>query len=280
MKCTELHIVAAMLLAIGCRLEIRCSAATPLLALVHPHSSLLPDLRSPERVRLEPDRTFELLSDSAGNRWSRLIASAGVTSFIYEAQIERPDSTDPVLPAARVCAVQALPVDTYPLLNPSPYCDTAALMAFAWNTFAGVPAGWEQVQAICDWVHEHIRFDYAAVAPEKTASDTLRDGAGVCRDFSHLAITFCRCLNIPARYCTGYLGYTGIPEGKEPVDLSAWFEVFLESRWHVFDARHNIPRCGRVLIARGRDAADVPFLRSFGAHELVSFAVTTESVAA
>jgi transglutaminase-like putative cysteine protease len=280
MQGRELAVVAAVLLAIGCRLEIRCATATPLLALVHPHSSLLADLRSPERVRLQPDHTYELLSDSAGNRWSRLMASAGVTTFTYEARIERPGSTDPVVPAARACAVQALPVDTYPLLNPSPYCDTAALMAFAWTTFAGVPAGWGRVQAICDWVHEHIRFDYGAVAPEKTASDTLRDRAGVCRDFAHLAITLCRCLNIPARYCTGYLGYTGIPVGEAPVDFSAWFEVFLESRWHVFDARHNIPRCGRVLIARGRDAADVPFLRSFGAHELVGFAVTTESVAA
>jgi transglutaminase-like putative cysteine protease len=272
--------VAAVLLAIGCRLEIRCPAATPLLALVHPHTSLLPELRSPEQVRLSPDRIYELLIDSAGNRWSRLIASAGVTTFSYEARIEQSGSSDPVVATATACAVQALPVDTYPLLNPSPYCDTAALMTFAWDTFAAVPAGWGQVQAICDWVHEHIRFDYDAVTPEKSASDTLRDRAGVCRDFAHLAITLCRCLNIPARYCTGYLGYTGIPVGEAPVDFSAWFEVFLENRWHIFDARHNIPRCGRVLIARGRDAADVPFLRSFGEHELVGFAVTTEIVAA
>ena len=269
-----------MLLAIGCRLEIRCPAATPLLALVHPHTSLLLELRSPEQVRLSPDRIFELLIDSAGNRWSRLIASAGVTTFSYEARIEQSGSSDPVVATATACAVQALPVDTYPLLNPSPYWDTAALMTFAWDTFAAVPAGWGQVQAICDWVHEHIRFDYDAVTPEKSASDTLRDRAGVCRDFAHLAITLCRCLNIPARYCTGYLGYTGIPVGEAPVDFSAWFEVFLENRWHIFDARHNIPRCGRVLIARGRDAADVPFLRSFGEHELVGFAVTTEIVAA
>lgn len=129
-------------------------------------------------------------------------------------------------------------------------------------------------------MHEHIRFDYDAVTPEKIASETMRDRAGVCCDFAHLAITICRCLNIPARYCTGYLGYTGIPLGEAPVDFSAWFEVFLENRWHVLDARHNIPRCGRVLIARGRDAADVPFLRSFGEHELVGFAVTTELAAA
>ena len=142
-----------MILAIGCRLEIRCPAATPLLALVHPHTSLLPELRSPEQVRLSPDRIYELLIDSAGNRWSRLIASAGVTTFSYEARIEQSGNSDPVVATATACAVQALPVDTYPLLNPSPYCDTAALMTFAWYTFAAVPAGWGQVQAICDWVH-------------------------------------------------------------------------------------------------------------------------------
>ena len=140
-----------MLLAIGCRLEIRCPAATPLLALVHPHTSLLLELRSPEQVRLIPDRIFELLIDSAGNRWSRLIASAGVTTFSYEARIEQSGSSDPVVATATACAVQALPVDTYPLLNPSPYCDTAALMTFAWDTFTAVPPGWGQVQAICDW---------------------------------------------------------------------------------------------------------------------------------
>ena len=127
-------------------------------------------------------------------------------------------------------------------------------------------------------MHEQIRFDYAAVTPEKRASDALAEGAGVCRDYAHLAITLCRCLNIPARYCTGYLGYTGIPQGEAPVDFSAWFEVFLTDRWYVFDARHNIPRCGRVLIARGRDAADVPFLRSFGAHQLTGFEVITEEL--
>lgn len=165
----------------------------------------------------------------------------------------------------------------YPFLNASTYCDTPALMTLAWDTFGPVQPGWTQVQAICDWVHARIRFDYGASPPHNTASQALATGAGVCRDFAHLAISLCRCLNLPARYCTGYLGYTGIPAGPAPVDFSAWFEVFLEDGWFVFDARHNRPRCGRVLIARGRDAADVPFLRSFGAHQLVGFQVVTES---
>jgi transglutaminase-like putative cysteine protease len=236
------------------------------------------DLVAPERLDLDPDRTFEVLTDQSGNRWCRLLARGGTTNLRYAATIHCPDTTDPVLPAMGACPVEALPINSYRFLNASTYCDTAALMELAWSTFAGIPPGWTLVQAICDWVHERIRFDYNAIHPHKRASDTLAEGAGVCRDYAHLAISLCRCLNIPARYCTGYLGYTGIPPGEAPVDFSAWFEVFLADRWHVFDARHNFPRCGRVLIARGRDAADVPFLRTFGAHQLDGFTVITEAI--
>jgi transglutaminase-like putative cysteine protease len=249
-----------------------------MLALVHPHSSLLANLREAEQVLLQPDRPVEVLTDRQGNRWCRFIATSGRTTFGYAATIAGPDAGDPVVTAAPLCPVQFLPVDTYPFLNASTYCDTAALMGLAWSTFSTVPAGWARVQAICDWIHARIRFDYDAVRPEKTASQTLAEGAGVCRDFAHLAISLCRCLNIPARYCTGYLGYTGIPLGEAPVDFSAWFEVFLGDRWYTFDARHNIPRCGRVLIAQGRDAGDVPFLRSFGEHVLVGLEVTTQEI--
>lgn len=265
-------------LQIGCQLELACDAATPVLALVHPHPSLTEDLLAPELVRLSPDRSFEVLTDSGGNRWCRWLAPAGVSGFQFNTCLERPDSPDLVVPSAPRCPVERLPVDTYRFLNASTYCDTAALMGLAWDRFGKTSQlGWPQVQAICDWVHGRIRFDYEAVWAEKTASATLNEGAGVCRDFAHLAITLCRCLNIPARYCTGYLGYTGIPMGAAPVDFSAWFEAFLGDRWYVFDARHNFPRCGRVLIARGRDAGDVPFLRSFGSHQLRSLTVITEA---
>jgi transglutaminase-like putative cysteine protease len=266
-------------LSIGCQLNLRCESATPLLALVHPHTSLVSDLVAPERLELDPERSFEVLTDQSGNRSCRLLVRAGTTQLRYAATIHCPDSTDPVLPLMGACPVEALPINSYRYLNASTYCDTAALMELAWSTFAGIPPGWTLVQAICDWVHGRIRFDYDAVHPHKRASDALGEGAGVCRDYAHLAISLCRCLNIPARYCTGYLGYTGIPVAEAPVDFSAWFEVFLADRWHVFDARHNIPRCGRVLIARGRDAADVPFLRSFGAHQLTAFEVITEALA-
>ena len=267
-----------MQLTIGCQLVLRCDTATPLLALVHPHLSLRSQLVGAEQVVVEPGSKVDLLPDDWGNRWSRLLARGGRTSFSYTASILCLDSCDPVWPSTPACPVEALPIDTYPFLNPSPYCDTPQLMDLAWRTFAGIQPGWPLVQTICDWVHQQILFDYAATEPHKTASQTLAARAGVCRDFAHLAISLCRCLNIPARYCTGYLGYTGIPMGEAPVDFSAWFEAFLHDRWYVFDARHNMPRCGRVLIGRGRDAADVPFLRSFGEHWLESLEVITAQV--
>ena len=267
-----------MQLSIGCLFELHCEAPTPLLALVHPHHSRQGDLLMPEQVLLQPERTLEVLTDGQGNRWCRLMAASGASTFRYSATVHCPNEPDPVVATASQCPVQALPIDTYRFLNPSSYCYTPALMDLAWQTFRRIQPGWPLVQAICDWVHQQIRFDYGATTPHKSASQTLVDGAGVCRDFAHLAITLCRCLNIPARYCTGYLGYTGIPVGTAPVDFSAWFEAFLGDRWFVFDARHNIPRSGRVLIGRGRDAADVPFLRSFGAHRLARFEVITEQI--
>jgi transglutaminase-like putative cysteine protease len=267
-------------LSIGCTIDLHCDVPTPLLALVHVHSGLLNELLAPERLQVQPDRAFELLTDQAGNRCCRLLAPAGSSSLRYAASIAVPDHPDPVHPGVRSCPVELLPIDTYRFLNPSSYCDTPALMELAWSTFGGIRAGWPLVQAICDWVHTHIRFDYGASRLHQSASQTATAGAGVCRDYAHLAISLCRCFNIPARYCTGYLGYTGIPQGEAPVDFSAWFEVYLEDRWYVFDARHNIPRCGRVLIARGRDASDVPFLRSFGAHQLNGMQVITEVLAA
>lgn len=268
----------SVFVSLGCVLELRCEASTPMLALVHPHADLSGDLRGGEEVLVEPDRWVEVLVDQRGSRWCRFMAAAGNTRFRYRGSVQCTDEADPWVPAAVTCPVQFLPIDTYPFLNASTYCDTPALMALAWNTFGQLAQGWPLVQAICDWVHARIHFDYGASVPGNTASQTLAAGAGVCRDFAHLAITLCRCLNIPARYCTGYLGYTGIPVGDAPVDFSAWFEAFLSDRWYVFDARHNFPRSGRILIARGRDAGDVPILRSFGQHSLVGFEVITEQI--
>jgi transglutaminase-like putative cysteine protease len=172
-----------------------------------------------------------------------------------------------------------LPLDTLAFVLPSRYCEVdSELLDFAWSTFASTLLGWPRVRAICDFVHQHIRFDYMQARANRTALEAFRERVGVCRDFTHLAITLCRCLNIPARYVTGYLGDIGVPPSPGPMDFSAWFEVFLGQRWYTFDARHNARRIGRVVIGRGRDAGDVPITMAFGKHRLEHFEVTTEQV--
>jgi transglutaminase-like putative cysteine protease len=162
----------------------------------------------------------------------------------------------------------------------SRYCQTDRLMQTAWNMFGTMPAGWRRVQAICDFVHHRIEFGYEHAAPMRGATEALAEGRGVCRDFAHLAVALCRCMNIPARYCTGYLGDIGVPPDPSPMDFSAWFEAYIGGRWHTFDARHNKPRIGRILIARGRDAADVAISTTFGANILKRFEVRTDEVTA
>jgi transglutaminase-like putative cysteine protease len=181
-----------------------------------------------------------------------------------------------VVPDAIQHPLERLPVDTLVYLLGSRYCETDRLADIAWSTFGAVPKGWGLVQAICDYVHDRITFGYAFASPTKTAADVHAERRGVCRDFAHLAVTLCRCMNIPARYCTGYLGDIGVPPVDAPMDFSAWFEVYLGGRWHTFDARHNAPRIGRILIARGRDATDVAIVTTFGPATLSRFQVTTE----
>ena len=164
------------------------------------------------------------------------------------------------------------------LLAQGRYCDTDRLLDEAWSLFGNTPPGWPRVQAICDYVHDRIEFGYAHADSTRTAWDAYQERRGVCRDFAHLAITFCRCMNIPARYCTGYLGDIGVPPDPAPMDFSAWFEVFLSGQWYRFDARHNVPRIGRILMARGRDATDVALSTAFGPSLLQGFEVTTAEV--
>ena len=175
-------------------------------------------------------------------------------------------------------AVEDLPAETLNFLLASRYCETDRLSEVAWNLFGQAPMGWGRVQAICDFVHRHIVFGYEYAGATKTAWDVFNEATGVCRDYAHLAVTFCRCMNIPARYCTGYLGDIGMPPPYGPMDFAGWFEAYLGGRWHTFDARNNMPRIGRVLIAQGRDAADVPITHTFGPNTLVSFKVWTDEV--
>jgi transglutaminase-like putative cysteine protease len=175
-------------------------------------------------------------------------------------------------------SIEELPEDALVFLLGSRYCDTEKLSDLAWSLFGQTPLGWGRVQAICDFVHNHISFGYEHARVTRTASEAFHEKRGVCRDFAHLALTFCRCMNIPARYCTGYLGDMGMPPPYGPMDFAAWFEAYLGGRWYTFDPRNNVPRIGRVLIARGRDAIDVAIVTTFGPNALVSFRVFTDEV--
>ena len=186
---------------------------------------------------------------------------------------------DPVIPEARESSVPDLPSDCLAYLMGSRYCETDKLSQVAWDLFGTLPPGWRRVQAICDFVHDHIHFDYMQARATRSAFEVFHERVGVCRDFAHLAVAFCRCLNIPARYVNGHLGDIGVPV-VDPMDFSAWMEVFLEGQWHTFDPRNNVPRIGRIVVARGRDAADVPLINSFGPHLLKSFRVWTYAVEA
>lgn len=213
--------------------------------------------------------------DAYGNICSRLVAPPGRLTLSADFVIRDSGLIDPYAPQAVQHPVEDLPPDVLLYLLGSRYCETDLLSELAWSLFSHTRPGWERVQAVCDLVHRHITFEPAAARSSKTAWDAWVAGRGVCRDYAHLAVTFCRCLNIPARYCTGYLGDLGVPV-TGIMDFSAWFEVYLGGRWHAFDARNNMPRMGRVLIARGRDAVDVPIANTFGPAELLRFEVISE----
>jgi transglutaminase-like putative cysteine protease len=219
-------------------------------------------------------------TDSFGNWCTRIVAPAGEVRIFADALVSDTGLPDIVAPEAPQAPVESLPPDTLLFLLGSRYCETDLLTPIAWQLFGGTPPGWPRVQAICDYVHGRIQFGYGFARPTKTAWQVHEERAGVCRDFAHLAIAFCRSMNIPARYCTGYLGDIGVPPSDAPMDFSGWFEAFLGGDWYTFDARHNTPRIGRVLIARGRDASDVAISTAFGASALTGFRVWTDEVVA
>jgi transglutaminase-like putative cysteine protease len=260
---------------LGFDLTYACADATPMILMLNVHPSRAADLLKPDRLHFTPPRSMTPYIDGFGNKCVRVLAPAGelrVTGSTVIADSGRPD---PIDLAAQEHAVASLPHDTLVYLLASRYCETDLMMDKAWQLFGGAAPGWRRVQAICDFVHRHIAFGYPYADATRTAARAFAERRGVCRDFTHLAVTFCRCLNIPARYCTGYLGDIGVPPDPAPMDFSAWFEAFVGGRWFTFDARHNVPRIGRVLIARGRDAADVAISTTFGTNVLKSFNVTT-----
>jgi transglutaminase-like putative cysteine protease len=268
-----------MLIHLGCELQFNVPSPVPLLAKLYLHPTQTFKLRTPERFRIEPEAPLEEFNDEFGNRVGRTILPVGTVRMWTDAVVEDDARPDPIVPTAQQHPVEDLPVTVLPFLLSSRYCEVDRLCETALALFGHTAPGWARVQSICDWVHSNVRFGYEYACPTKTAYDVYTERRGVCRDFMHLAITFCRCLNIPARYATGYLGDIGVPLQPFPMDFSAWFEVYLDRQWHTFDARHNQPRIGRILIARGRDAVDAALTTSFGPTvKLEKFAVWTTEV--
>jgi transglutaminase-like putative cysteine protease len=267
-----------MQLRVGCELIYRCAQPTPMILTLSVHYTRAPDMVRPDHLVTRPSLPIRQYRDGFGNWCSRVVAPPGLTTFTVDAVINDAGRPDPFAPGAREVPVHDLPEETLVFLLGSRYCETDRLSEVAWNLFGQIPPGWGRVQAICDYVNRHIVFGYEHAHSTKTAWDALMTGRGVCRDFAHLAIAFCRCMNIPARYCTGYLGDIGLPPPYAPMDFAGWFEAYLDGTWYTFDPRNNTPRLGRVLIARGRDAADVAISTTFGPNTLEGFRVWTEEV--
>lgn len=262
----------------GYEIAYDCPQPAPMLLVLSVHPSRHGDLEEPDRIVFDPPVEARSYRDGFGNVCTRIVAPEGRLVIRTEFTIRDPGLHDRVEPAARQHPVEDLPDDALVFLLGSRYCETDRLSDTAWSLFGSTPSGWARVQAICDYVHEHVTFGYEHARPTRTAWDTFMERKGVCRDFAHLAVTFCRCMNIPARYCTGYLGDIGVPPVDYPMDFSAWFEAYLGGEWHTFDARHNVPRIGRILMARGRDATDVAIATTFGPCALADFRVVTDEV--
>ncbi len=262
----------------GYNLSYYCPQAVPMQFLLSIHPSRERDLVTEQIMRTDPYLPARVVLDHFGNRLTRMTVPPGEISLSADFIVEDSGSPDEVNWDAREVPVDRLPDDVLIYLMGSRYADTDLLGDVAWQLFGGTPRGWARVQAIVDYVHDRIRFDYQLARNTRTASEGHQEQVGVCRDFAHLAVSLCRCMNIPARYCTGYLGDIGVPPVDAPMDWSAWFEVYLSGRWYTFDARHNTPRIGRIVMARGRDATDVAISTAFGSAILGRFDVVTEEV--
>ena len=258
----------------GFEITYDCPAPVPMLLMLSVHPSRRPDLETPDWIRTDPALDVRQYLDVYGNICSRLLAPAGRVTLSADFIIQDTGLIDAYAPTAGETPIHELPDDVIVYLLGSRYCETEKLSQTAWSLFKDTPPGWARVQAVSDYVHNHIAFDYAAARPDKTAYDAWTEARGVCRDYAHLGIALCRGLNIPARYCTGYMGDIGVPV-VGVMDFSAWFEAYIGGRWHTFDPRNNMPRMARVLIARGRDAVDVPIAVTFGEAHLAGFQVTS-----
>jgi transglutaminase-like putative cysteine protease len=262
----------------GYTLAFNTFGPTPMNLLLSIHPERAADLVTPEVITFDPPVPARQFTDAFGNTCTRVVAPGGRITVSADFVIQDSGEPDPVALDARQHPVEELPDGVLQFLLGSRYCDTDKLSGTAWSLFGNTPEGWARVQAIVDFVHNHIRFDYQKADDTRSAFDGYTQREGVCRDFAHLAIAFCRCMNIPARYVTGYLGDIGVPRDPAPMDFSAWFEVYLGGRWYTFDARHNRPRIGRIVMARGRDATDCALTTNFGRAPLLQFDVHTDEV--
>jgi transglutaminase-like putative cysteine protease len=267
-----------MKLRVGFEMLYEFPQPTPMIMVLGTHFTRASDVIVPDLLTTSPPVTISPYRDLFGNWCSRIVAPPGAFRLAADGVIRDSGLPDPAFPDAFQHAVEALPTDTLVYLLGSRYCDTDHLTDIAWKLFEKTPPGWARVQAICDFVHHHITFGYEHARATKTAREAYEERRGVCRDYAHLAIALCRCMNIPARYCTGYLSDIGTPQPWPPGDFAAWFEAFIGGSWRMFDPRNNTPRIGRVLIAQGRDAADVPITQTFGPNTLVNFKVWTDEV--
>jgi transglutaminase-like putative cysteine protease len=267
-----------MLIRAGYELIYDFPQPTPLILTLNIHYSRASDLVRPDHLMTDPSLASTAYRDGFGNWCTRLMAPMGRLRLWADTEVRDSGAHEPTHPNAWQYDVQNLPQETLVYLLGSRYCETDRLSELAWSLFHRAPMGWGRVQTICDFVHDHLKFGYEHASATKTALQAYNDRNGVCRDFAHLAIAFCRCMNIPARYCTGYLGDIGVPKNDAPMDFAGWFEAYLGGAWYTFDARNNEPRIGRILIARGRDAADVAISTAFGANTLQSFRVWTDEV--
>ncbi|MCI0598179.1 MAG: transglutaminase family protein [Beijerinckiaceae bacterium] len=267
-----------MLIRFGYELTFNCAQPTLMVCLLDAHRDHAKNIRFEAPFETRPVIASETYADTFGNSVRRFTAPAGDLTISRDAIIEDSGRPDQIEIDAEETALARLPNETLIFMLGSRYCETDKLCDIAWNLFGSVPPGWRRVQAICDFVYNHLTFDYMQARVTRTAFEAYHERVGVCRDFAHLAVAFCRCMNIPARYANGFLGDIGVPPDPNPMDYNAWIEVFLNGRWFIFDPRHNIPRIGRITVARGRDATDIPLATSFGPHTLKSFKVWTDEI--
>lgn len=269
-----------MLINYGFDITITVPQATPLITLLDVHDSRRSDIKMEGPFVTRPEVPVKVYRDLFGNICRRMVIPKGTFRFTLDGTIRDSGAPDAVDESLAEVPIAGLPDDAFVYLLGSRYCETDRLSEMAWKRFGSLAPGWSRVQAVVDFVHERITFDYAHARATRTAEEAYEERIGVCRDFAHLTIALCRCLNIPARYVNGYLGDIGVPKDPAPMDFSAWCEVYLGGRWCTFDARHNKPRIGRIVIARGRDATDVSLLHTFGQHTLDSFKVWTDEIEA